>query len=101
MNKIPPKLKKKILADPYYKHCAREDTSCNGRITFEHAFLYAGKQVQEFWAIIPLCEFHHLGAGLNKRMNEVLAVLRASREDLEKYPRKNWAQIRAYEGFIY
>ena len=98
MHPIPIKLKKEILADPYYKQCARKDRHCKGRITFEHALIYAGRQIQEKWAIIPLCAYHHSvdkfqdGGGLDKRINERIAVSRATPEDLAKYPKRNWKQ---------
>jgi len=81
--------------------------SCDGRITWEHALKYAGKQVQERFAIIPLCWYHHLGAGLNKRFNEYCALLRATASDFAKYPKANWPQLfealqKAYEtGLIF
>ena len=32
---------------------------CNGRITKEHAIIHAGKQLQDEWAILDICAFHH------------------------------------------
>lgn len=98
MNRIPPKLKAELAADPEYKLCVLGDTfpdgmNCSGRITWEHAILYAGKQVQERWAIIPLCVYHHLGNGLNKRWNKQYAMSRATEEDKKKYPRLNWEPL--------
>ncbi len=90
MRPIPQKLKDEILSDLYYKKCCRKNHDCKGRITWEHAFIYAGRQINEKWAIIPLCVYHHLGEGLDKRLNEIIAVSRATPEDLAKYPRKNW-----------
>lgn len=91
MNNTPQKVKKKILADDYYRSCARADEEeCDGRITWEHALMYAGKQVQEVWAIIPLCWFHHLGAGLDKRKNIRIALSRATPEELKRYERNTW-----------
>lgn len=92
MRKIPQSLKNEILADPYYKQCARKDRHCKGRITWEHALIYAGRQINEKWAIIPLCVYHHLGEGLDKRLNERIAVSRATPEDLAKYPKRDWKQ---------
>lgn len=62
MRTILPKLKREILADPYYKQCAlsgfpRHD--CEGRVTWEHAIIYAGKQLNQKWAIVPLCAKAH------------------------------------------
>lgn len=90
MTPIPPKLREEMSNDPYYKVCARKNGECSGRITWEHAWIYAGKQIQEKWAIIPLCWFHHLGEGLNKRINQLISLLRATPEDLAKYPKKDW-----------
>ena len=84
--------------DPYYKKCARTDDDCSGRITWEHAFIYAGKQINERWAIIPLCVYHHLWEGMDKRKNEAIALARATEEDLAKYPRKNWAIMKKAYG---
>ena len=86
MNKIPPRLRADMAADPYYQICCRRDGECSGRITWEHAFTFAGRQVQEKWAIIPLCWWHHLGRGLNKAINRIIAIGRATPEELAKYP---------------
>lgn len=83
---IPPKMRQAMSEDPYYKRCARDSFECNGRITWEHAFTYKGRRLNEVWAIIPLCWHHHLGSGLNKRLNRIIAMSRATDEDLAKYP---------------
>ena len=90
MRPIPQKLRKEIADDPFMWVCIRKNEDCAGRITWEHAFIYAGKQVNEKWAIVPLCYYHHLGKGLDKRFNQKVALSRATPEDLAKYPRKNW-----------
>lgn len=81
MNKIPTKLRQQLSNDPYYYKCVRENKECSGRITWEHAMTYAGKQIQERWAIIPLCWYHHLGNGLHKLTNQIIATSRATNED--------------------
>jgi len=85
------RLRKIINEDPYYKFCARSSEECSGRLTCEHALTYAGRQVNDLFAIIPLCEYHHLGKGLNKLENRRIAVSRATVEDLAKYPRADWS----------
>lgn len=85
-----------IDSDPYYKVCARRGLDCSGRITMEHSLIYAGRQIDEVWAIIPLCVYHHLGEGLNKELNQYISLQRATKEDLAKYPRKNWVQMFVY-----
>lgn len=93
---IPPKLKAELLASSWYKTCARKCGDCDGRITFEHAIIYGGRQVNKKWAIIPLCEYHHSvglyqdGGDLNKEINEYIAISRMTGEDMREYPRFNW-----------
>lgn len=96
MRPIPKTLKDDIASDPYYKHCARRSGECEGRITWEHAWIYAGRQINEKWTIIPLCWYHHLGSGLNKEVNQYLSIVRASENDLRKYPKGDWHQKRRY-----
>lgn len=87
--------------NPYYKSCARESFDCQGRITFEHAVIYAGRQLQEEWAIIPICAYHHAvdefqdGGDLDKEINYFIALMRATPDDFEKYPRNSWHTDRA------
>lgn len=94
MTKIPQKVKNEILADPKYKFCALHGYhECGGRITWEHTMIYAGKQVQEKWAIIALCERGHAvnsyqDAGtLNKERNVWVALNQATEEDFKHFPR--------------
>lgn len=95
MRPIPLPLRKIISEDPYYRICARwKDGSCNGRITIEHALIYGGRQVNEIWALIPLCWYHHLGDGLEKLKNQFIALSRATAEDLKKYP--TFIQLKKY-----
>lgn len=81
------------------KYCERvSEGVCSGRLTKEHAFIYAGKQIQELWAVIDLCWYHHLGAGMNKNINEKIALSKATDEDLAKYPKKDWQQLKKRYG---
>lgn len=97
MRPIPPKLRKLIDANQYFKTCARKgDGYCDGRITIEHAWIYSGRQINELWAFVPLCWHHHLGAGLDKNKNRWLSLQRAAFTDLLKYPNKDWLQIKNY-----
>lgn len=103
---IPEILKKKILNNPYYKKCSRKeifhDHVCQGRITFEHVWTYRGRQIQEEWAIIPICEYAHSVLNyqdngiLDKTKNQYISILRATKEDLLRYPKFNWKQYKEY-----
>ena len=93
-----------ILDDSYYSKCARhKENSCRGRITFEHTHIYSGKQIQEKWAIIPLCSYHHAVneyqdcGDLKKELNQAIALCRATDVELTKYSKAiNYIQRRNY-----
>lgn len=62
MSPIPKRIRELIDKDPFYKNCAlygQHGHACEGRITMEHAIIFAGTQLQELWAIIPLCAHGH------------------------------------------
>jgi hypothetical protein len=89
---IPKKLLNEILEDEYYKKCVRyKEGTCKGRVTFEHTEIYAGNQIQEKWAIIPLCAYHHAvnefqdKGDLKKELGQAIALSRATDEELKKY----------------
>jgi len=88
MAPIPAKIKRLLSYDPFMKQCIYE--GCAGIPEWDHAFTYAGNQIQEVWAIVPACEYHHRGPGFNKRYNQFRALQRATSDDLAKYPRSNW-----------
>lgn len=87
MRKIPEPIKRQLEAEPDV--CARrKDSPCGGRLTWEHAIIFAGKQVNEVWAIIKLCEKHH-GVNsyqdrgeLDKERNVHIALNRATDDEL-------------------
>ena len=91
MRPISERIKRIIDTDPFYKKCARGNHECSGRITMEHALIYAGRQVDEVWAIVPICEFHHAvgpfqdGGDLQKEVNVWIALNRATDSELMLY----------------
>ena len=95
---IPPKVKAEIASDPFMAICVYESQDapnhdCSGRIEWEHAILYAGKRLNEPWAIIPCCTSHNRGQGIVKEYNRYRALLRADLDDISKrYPRHDWKQ---------
>lgn len=93
---IPFNLLTRLLKSPLHEKCERwKEGDCAGRLTFEHVWIYAGKQINEFWAIIRLCWHHHLEAN-DKQFNEWVSINRASEEDLAKYPNRDWQQRKKY-----
>ena len=104
MRKISYKVLEELLARPQV--CERQeffhDHECHGRITFEHAIIYAGKQVDADWAIVKLCEFSHSvnqyqgGGCLDKEKNQFLALRKLKVKDFALYPRNDWGQKMEY-----
>lgn len=95
---IPMNLRQEMEVDPFYKTCSLYgqlidgvEHKCEGRVTWEHAMIYAGKKIQKKWAIIPLCEKGHAvdnfqDAGtMVKDANQWVALNRATRAELEEY----------------
>lgn len=107
MRKISPQVKEKLLEEPQV--CARlKDGDCDGRITWEHTLIYGGKQIDEVWAIIKLCEYHHAvnthqdGKGLDKQKNIWIALNRATDEELQKYSKAiDYVKMRERLNTIY
>lgn len=101
MHKTPKKIFDEIAAErPFCERASLfHDHVCAGRSTMEHAWFYAGKQINEKWAIIRLCEWAHsvgpyaMNGGLNKEMNQFISLKHATIQDLAKFPRRDWAQI--------
>lgn len=101
MSRIPEPVKIELEKEPSI--CARQSSKCAGSITWEHAMIYQNRSVQEQWAIIKLCQYHHglgkwhnNGGGLDKEYNKYLALKRATDEDLDRYPKSGWKQSKKY-----
>ena len=96
---IPTQIKKEMEDDEFYKRCALHLFTCSESVEWHHVFQYGGSSIQEKWAIVPACKLHH---DMVKTSNEVresferIALSRATKEDLEKYPNKDWAQLKEY-----
>lgn len=91
MRPISSKVKEELANDPRMKVCARRDEGgCDGRITWEHAIIHAGRQLDEAWNILPICEYHHAvnthqdGGGMNKEKHEWLALRQAPKGRLKE-----------------
>jgi len=95
MRPIPIDLREQISKDPFMKKCIY--AGCPREPEWEHAWLYAGKQINEWWAIVPVCAHHHRGKGLDKEYNQYRSIVRVDiSEIIRKYPNKDWARIKKY-----
>lgn len=102
MRPIPPKLRKYLETQKRMKRCVIADLQdvygeCSAKIEWEHLWIYGGPQVNEAWAIIGACKRHHdmkEGQPGIKAAFQIASLALASEEDLQKYPRKPWDQIK-------
>lgn len=93
MRVISPRVRKLIEADPEYKGCMLRSYKghvCGGRITREHALIYASKQIDEKFAIISCCargqevDLFQDAHTMDKNLNRWVALNRATAEELAK-----------------
>lgn len=93
MRAIPPSLRNELASDPYYEKCCLSHLGvCEGRIEWHHNLIYAGRQQNRKFCILPLCHGHHMRAN-NKEVREKLDRImesRATPEDLAEFPRRAW-----------
>ncbi|MCK5061784.1 hypothetical protein KAR28_04485 [Candidatus Parcubacteria bacterium] len=97
MQIIPLDIREEIADDPFMLECIYRKIGrgleCDGRVEWEHAH----GQINEKWNIIPVCTYHHRGAGLDKDYNRYIAICRADINDLEiRMPRTPWRQIKKH-----
>lgn len=80
--------------------------ACQGRIRnpeWHHVWTYAGQQINELWAILAGCTYHHDLVKQDpavKAAFETASLVLATEEDLAKYPRKDWAQEHRRLGLV-
>lgn len=98
MRPISKKVKDVLLKDPRMRFCGINDHDCEGKIDFHHVWIYGGKQLDEPWAIVGACQFHHRQAENPpiKRKFQIISLKQATKEDLLKYNKKDWNQLCKY-----
>lgn len=90
MRKIPTKLRQEMHEDPMYHRCIVTGMA-HEKIDWHHNLIYAGRQVNERWCILPLLHSIH---EIEKRphIKEILDWImlnRATDEELQRYDRAN------------
>lgn len=89
---IPQKMRDQLGADPFMKSCIVAN-GCAGRVEFDHSFSYAGRRINELWAILPVCTKHNHGvtrevqAAREKYLRERLTHFNVWEDARSKYPR--------------
>lgn len=84
MRAIPKKLREEMANDPFYKRCCISG-STSEKIEFHHALIYAGRQVNEKWAILPLAKSIHDNIVKYKEICDWIMLNRANDQELKKY----------------
>ena len=70
MNHIPKAINDDLNEDPFYKKCCLSYLGgCSGRIERHHNLIYAGRQYQAKFCILPACHDHH-DMARNKEIKE-------------------------------
>lgn len=89
---------------PRMQSCEVLDTSCSKTLERHHALIYAGKQIEEDFAIRSLCKRHHRGNnGTIDRRADLVCKINAITDGLDQlkrdYPRTNWEQeLKKYQS---
>lgn len=84
MRPIPKPLLNEMLEDPFYKVCCISGQT-NERIELHHNFTWAGRQLNEKWAILPLAHSIHERIIAYKERCDWIMLNRADEATLKKY----------------
>jgi len=87
---IPAKMRAELAADTFMKTCCLLSTDCKGKIQWHHNLIYAGKRVNEYGAILPVCKWHHEKESKFKKQLNRIMEFRMIREEKDRYPRRKW-----------
>lgn len=87
---IPLKMREELAEDKFMKTCCLLSLECKGRIEFHHNLIYAGKRINEYGAILPVCHYHHEKESKFKKQLNRIMEFRMTREEKDKYPRRKW-----------
>jgi hypothetical protein len=92
MNNIPTKLKIELNDDVFYTRCCLTGVSNREtKIDFHHNLIYAGKQVQEKFCILPLAKSVH--DKLPKELCDWVMWNRATDEEIARYSKAENYQL--------
>ena len=80
MRPIPKSVRDRLSDDPLMAACCVP--GCFRRPEWHHAVISAGRQVSEWWAIVPLCPQHHRLGRKWHRFAKAVALMRASDSEL-------------------
>lgn len=80
---IPPKIRKQINQDPYFRGCALCGKS---PVQIHHHLIFGGKQQNEIWSLFPLCIPHHKDADKKEVRSQLNQMMRErAGDEIKKY----------------
>ena len=96
MRPIPPALRKQLAASQFMQQCCFKGCG-HKEVEWNHALFYAGQQINEWYAIVPLCDYHHRGNNGTiwqdvRDYCERLAIEQGLEHLQIHYPKSNWKQ---------
>lgn len=86
MRPIPPKLREEMAADTFYRRCCITNFAWD-KIEWHHNFIFAGRQLNEKWCILPVSQEVHKNVGLYREKLDWIMLNRADETTLRKYSR--------------
>lgn len=90
--------------DRFYGRCCLWSLyDCSQGLEWHHVWIYGGRQINEKWAIVPACKFHHDSVKNNKKVKELferVSLVIATERELKKYPNFDWKQYKKYLKII-
>jgi hypothetical protein len=103
MRPIPPRMRQELESMPRMRRCTLSTVqdlygACSGRLRnpeWHHVWTYGGPQINELWAILAGCTYHHDEVKKDPAIKDAFesaSLMLATEADLAKYPRKNWTQ---------
>jgi hypothetical protein len=100
MRPISPRVKKILLADKFMETCCYTGSK---EVSWEHCWIYAGRQIDEAWAIVGLRRDLNTSS-MPKKIKEYcqwVSINRATEDDFKKYPKFDWLKQRDNLNKIY
>ena len=73
---IPIEIRERLAADSFMYQCCVADDDCGGKIEWNHALIYAGKKVEVWWAILPMCLYHHANTDRKDIRKKLVRIMR-------------------------
>lgn len=83
---LPYEVRLMLSKEPFMQKCIIGSDECTSKIDWHHGLIYGGKRVHQWWAIVPLCSFHHdIADRPDVRAKVVETIRRRGGNNLKKY----------------